>query len=99
MKLVLDPAAKAEMREAALFYEDCRDGLGHEFLDAVDTAFEQIRRHPTLWRILKAPFRRYLIHQFPFGIIYAVEGKTIYIAAVMHLKRKPGYWESRAKAK
>lgn len=87
------------MREAALFYEDCRDGLGHEFLDAVESAFDQIRKNPTLWRILKGSFRRYLVHQFPYGVIYAVEGKTIFIAAVMHLKRKPGYWESRTKAK
>ncbi len=95
MRLVLDPAAKSEMREAALFYEDCRNELGHEFLDAVESAFDQIGKHPTLWRILKGPFRRYVIHQFPYGVIYSVEGKTIYIAAVMHLKRKPGYWESR----
>jgi toxin ParE1/3/4 len=99
VKLVLDPAAKAEMRQAALFYEDCRDGLGYEFLDAVESAFGQIRKHPTLWRILKGPFRRYLVHQFPYGVIYAVEGKTIYIAAVMHLKRKPGFWETRPKTK
>lgn len=53
------------MRQAALFYEECRDGLGQEFLDAVETALDQIRRHPMLWRILKGPFRRYLVHQFP----------------------------------
>ena len=99
MRLILDQEAKAEMREAALFYEDCRDGLGHEFLDAVELAFAQIRKHPTLWRILKEPFRRYLVHQFPYGVIYAVEGRTIYVAAVMHLKRRPGYWESRATTK
>jgi hypothetical protein len=33
-----------------------------------------------------------------YDIIYAVEGKVIYIAAVMHLKRKPGYWVSRGTA-
>lgn len=97
MKLALDPAAKEEMRQAALFYEDCRDGLGTEFLDTVESAIEQIRRNPTLWRILKGNFRRYLVHQFP-AVIYAVEGRTIYIAAVMRLKRKPGYWEARGKA-
>ncbi len=96
MKLVLDPEAKAELRQAALFYEDCRDGLGLEFLGAVGSAFDQIRRHPTLWRILKGRFRRYLIHHFPYGVIYAVEGRTIFVAAIMHLKRKPGYWELRA---
>lgn len=48
---------------------------------------------------MKGQFRRYLVHQFPYAVIYAVEGRTIYIAAIMHLKRKPGYWESRGKAK
>ncbi len=32
---------------------------------------------------------------FPYGVIYALEGQTIYVAAVMHLRRKPGYWVSR----
>jgi plasmid stabilization system protein ParE len=97
VRLVLDLEAKAELRQAAVFYEECRDGLGQEFLDAVESAFDQIRQHPTLWRILKGRFRRYLVHHFPYGVIYAVEGRTIYVAAVMHLKRKPGYWESRGK--
>ena len=98
MKVRLDPAAKLEIRQAALFYEDCRDGLGLEFLDAVESAFEQIQRHPRVWRILKGRFRRYLLQRFPYGLIYAVEGEPIFVAAVMHLKRKPGYWVSRGKA-
>lgn len=80
-----------------MFYEDCREGLGEEFLDAVESAFDQICRHPMLWRILKGRFRRYLVQQFPYGVIYAIEGRTIYVAAVMHLKRKPGYWETRGR--
>jgi plasmid stabilization system protein ParE len=98
LKVRLDPAAKLEIRQAALCYEDCRDGLGLEFLDAVESAFEQIQRHPRVWRILKGRFRRYLLQRFPYGLIYAVEGETIFVAAVMHLKRKPGYWVSRGKA-
>ena len=97
MKLFLDPEAKAELRQAALFYEDCRQGLGQEFLDAVESAFDQIHKHPTLWRLLKGRFRRYLVHQFPYGVVYAIEGRTIYVAAVMHLRRKPGYWVVRSK--
>lgn len=44
MKMVLDPSANEEMRDAAFFYEDCRDGLGREFLDAVELAFCEIAR-------------------------------------------------------
>ncbi len=29
------------------------------------------------------------------GLICGVEEDFIYIAAVMHLKRKPGYWKKR----
>lgn len=95
MRLVLDPAALAELREAAKFYEESRKGLGRDFLESVETAFDSIARHPTLWRLLKGRFRRCLVHRFPYGIIYVVEDDTIYVAAVMHLRREPGYWERR----
>jgi len=46
--LRLDLAAKQEIHQAALFYEDCREGLGQEFVDSVELAFEQIQQHPTV---------------------------------------------------
>ena len=99
VKLELDPEAKAEMREAALFYEDCREGLGQEFLDAVELAFARIAERPMTWRILKGRFRRYLAHHFPYAVIYVVEDDAIYVAAIMHMKRKPDYWQDRVKEK
>jgi plasmid stabilization system protein ParE len=99
LNLLLDPEANREIRQAAEFYEDSRQGLGLEFLDAVESAFNHIQQHPRVWRILKGRFRRYLLQRFPYGLIYAVEGETIFVAAVMHLKRKPGYWVSGGRAK
>lgn len=95
MRLVLDPAAFAELREAAEFYEESRKGLGKEFLKDVETALDSIARRPKLWRKLRGRFRRCLVHRFPYGIIYAVEDDTVYVAAVMHLRREPGYWDRR----
>ena len=46
MRVRLDLAAKQEIHQAALFYEDCREGLGQEFVDSVESAFEQIQQHP-----------------------------------------------------
>jgi hypothetical protein len=40
LRLVLDSAAFAELREAADFYEESRKGLGREFLEDVETAFD-----------------------------------------------------------
>jgi toxin ParE1/3/4 len=95
LRVVLDPAAAAELREAAVFYEDCRDGLGQEFLTSADATLDAIAHRPTIWRRLKGRFRRCLVHRFPYGVVYAVEGNVVYVAAVMHLRRRPGYWESR----
>ena len=95
MKLLFDPEALLEARNAAAFYEDSQPGLGKAFLAGVEVATEEIVQHPIMWRRIKGRFRRYLIPRFPYGLMYAVQGDTIYVAAVMHLKRKPGYWASR----
>jgi hypothetical protein len=96
VKLIFDPEALVEMREAAAFYEDCQRGLGRSFLDAVEAALAEIGKHPLMWRKVKGRFRRYLVQRFPYGLIHAVQEDIIYyIAAVMHLKRKPDYWVGR----
>ncbi len=99
LKTVFDPEALLELTEATTFYESCRPGLGRSLLDAVEAATLEITRHPLLWRRIKGPYRRYLIPRFPYGLIYRVDGDTIYIAAVMHLNRKPGYWSGRPGSK
>jgi hypothetical protein len=39
--------------------------------------------------------RRFLLPRFPFAIGYVVEGETITVLAVTHLRRRPGYWLRR----
>lgn len=95
MKLLVDPEALVEVRNAAAFYEGSQSGLGKAFLAEVEEATKEIVRHPLMWRRIRGRFRRYLIPRFPYALIYAVQGNTIYVAAVMHLRRKPGYWATR----
>ncbi len=77
MKLRFDPEALLDARNAAAFYEDSQPGLGKAFLASVEAATEEIVRHPLMWRRIKGRFRRYLVQQFPYGLIYAVQGDTI----------------------
>lgn len=44
--LLVRPDAELDMLEAYAWYEDRKPGLGAEFLGAVDTCLEAIRRHP-----------------------------------------------------
>lgn len=97
--LIFDPEARDEMRVAAVFYEDCQTGLGQAFLNATEAAVAEIVGHPLLWRRIRGRFHRYLVHRFPYCVIYTVYGDVvIYVAAVMHLKRKPDYWLKRIRA-
>ncbi|MCZ6674550.1 MAG: type II toxin-antitoxin system RelE/ParE family toxin [Verrucomicrobia bacterium] len=47
------------------------------------------------YRIIQGAFRRHLLARFPYGIIYRIDDDVIYVVAVMHLKRNPGYWKNR----
>lgn len=50
MKLLVDPEALVEARNAAAFYEDSQPGLGKAFLAGVEAATAEIVRHPLMWR-------------------------------------------------
>jgi len=94
-RLIYHPAAMDEVREAAQYYESARPGLGKRFLHAVDVTADYLQQRPLLWRQIDGPWRRMIIHNFPYAMIYRVDDQQIFVAAVMHMHRKPGYWKQR----
>ncbi|HXD32063.1 MAG TPA: type II toxin-antitoxin system RelE/ParE family toxin [Pyrinomonadaceae bacterium] len=91
------PDAQLEYRAATVFYESRRAGLGHAFTIEVEAAIERILQAPERWRMIEQDVRRCLTHTFPYGLLYTIEHNSILIVAVMHLRRKPGYWHGRVK--
>jgi len=90
----LMPAAE-EMTESALWYEQQASGLGSTFLDQVEAAAAFIVKFPEVGEELPDGFRRKLLRQFPFGLLYSVDPDELVVHAVMHLHRRPGYWKDR----
>lgn len=93
--VIFHPAARAELLDASIYYEGCRAGLGQHFLAAVETAVNLARMHPEAGSGILLPYRRFLVQQFPYGIVCRRSGTVVYVVAVMHLRRKPGCWHSR----
>lgn len=83
------------MVEAARFYETQSPGLGRDFLEDVEQAVQSIVRHPEAGPIIAEGIRRRILRRFQFGVLYAVEPDAIVVVAVMHLRRRPGYWKNR----
>jgi len=96
-KIIYAPEAKLEIKEAAAYYEGCKNGLGESFLRELELAIDDLSRSPFRWRRISRNFRRRLLKRFPYGVIYVADDDEIFIAAVMHLKREPGYWKKRIK--
>ena len=95
MEVVFSSDALGEVKEAAAYYEAEVEGLGKAFLGKLRDGTSEIKEFPYASRIIQGDFRRHLLSRFPHGIIYQIQDDSIFIAAVMHLKRRPGYWENR----
>lgn len=97
LRPLVDSEAESEIGEAAGWYENRLNGLGLEFLAAVDRAFSSIADDPDRFPLWKQghPFRRYLLKRFPYIIFYEMEEDAVVIWAVAHARRRPGYWISR----
>ena len=95
MPVIFHPAAEEELHDSARFYESRARGLGSDFVAAVERATAQIVQHPEATAPIFAGIRRRLVTGFPFALLYRVVGSEIRILAVMHLRRRPGYWRAR----
>ncbi len=95
-RLLIRPEAEADLAEAFAWYEARRDGLGHEFLLAVEARLAAIQRHPESFPVVHQQIRRALIRRFPYGIFFIVEESNVIVLAVFHAKRDPQHWQTRA---
>lgn len=95
MKVRYHEGAKAELAEAVAFYGERSDGLGRAFAAEVRAVIEQVTAHSDIGIAVRPTVRRVLLRRFPYSILYNVSGEKLLILAVMHHRRKPGYWASR----
>jgi plasmid stabilization system protein ParE len=91
---IFHPKAREEMSESVDFYEARLDGLGLRFLTAVEQTVERISTHPEAGTPLAGECRKRVVSGFPYNIIYRVWQDYIYLVAVAHHSRRPGYWRS-----
>jgi toxin ParE1/3/4 len=89
--------ASNELIEAIKWYETRRGGLGRDFYDAVVQTIELIRTHPEIGtpRSGRLPNRQLRVARFPYNVVYRVREDDVYVVAVAHTSRRPGYWKDR----
>lgn len=88
-------AAEAELDEAIAYYNAQRTGLGIESAQEVAASVKRIEDYPDVWQRLANGVRRCQLRRFEYGLVYRVRGNIATVYAVMHLRRRPGYWRHR----
>jgi len=94
-KLTVHPAARTDIAEAAQWYETQRSTLGVGFLDELDRLLARIADNPLQSPVVQTGVRRGLLRRFPFAVYFLAQKGHVEVIAVLHLRRKPGMWETR----
>jgi plasmid stabilization system protein ParE len=95
--VVFHPLAERELIEAARFYESRAANLGGDFLREVEHTLAQIVATPEAGSLMSGTIRRRLVRRFPFAILYQAGIENVSVIALMHLRRRPGYWKRRVR--
>lgn len=61
----------------------------------VERVVELLTENPELGAPAEGEIRHFVLRRFPFSVIYAEVGEVLYILAVAHGSRRPGYWSER----
>jgi plasmid stabilization system protein ParE len=96
-RVVVRPAAAADIEDAYRWYELQRPGLGEDSLAALVSTRDRVLEHPEAYPILHRDTRRALIPEhFPYGLFYRIYDDAIVVVACMHASRDPRRWQRRA---
>jgi plasmid stabilization system protein ParE len=84
------PDALLELMDGAGFY-------GELFLTQVDDALALITEMPRAWPVWpgRPNLHRRVLQKVPYAIVYTVDQGSVFVVAVEHTRRRPGYWLTR----
>jgi toxin ParE1/3/4 len=95
-QVILHADAEAELREAIAHYEARKAGLGRGFRREIEVALGRIAADPLRFAEYRIKgVRECPVKRFPCALYYRELPDSIWVAAVAHQKRRPGYWSRR----
>jgi toxin ParE1/3/4 len=83
------PLAKLEILEAFDWYDAQREGLGLEFLEALDSFYASLNRNPFSYSYYDEPVRQGTLKRFPYTVVFEVIDSKIIIYSVFMIKQDP----------
>ncbi len=87
--LIIKEESAEEIRQAQLWYEVQRPGLGERFRYELRDCLRFMEEHPHRFALRRPPFRAARLSRFPYVVWYAIEGNDLVVYRVRHVKQRP----------
>ncbi len=93
--LLFHPEAELEYTAAIHWYEERSLRAAARFESEVEHVLALIRSDPEAFARYDDVHRFVLVRRFPYSVVYRTLSERLYVIAVAHSSRSPGYWQSR----
>lgn len=95
---VIEEAEDELLAEYDWYLDHAGQAIASSFRMSLLTKIDRVGMGPEVYPIFDDPVRRCLLGRFPHGVLYVLLEDEVVVIAIMHLKRKPGYWKKRLKS-
>jgi plasmid stabilization system protein ParE len=95
IKIEIHPEARLELEDARSWYRERSQVAARAFVTEVIGALKKIAQAPEAWPRTRSNEHRFVFQRFPYSIIYRVRQNEIFVTAIAHQRRRPGYWRGR----
>lgn len=95
IQLEFHPEAEEELMEAERWYRERSEVASQAFALEISLALDSVLQSPERWPRTHLDERRFVLDRFPYSVLYRINADTVYVMAIAHHKRRPGYWRRR----
>ena len=88
--------ARREATQATVWYAERNRSAARRFQDELLGGFSHAAASPLRYPSYLHGTRRVVLKKFPYFIVFFDWQDEVYVVAVAHAKRRPGYWKGRA---
>jgi hypothetical protein len=100
LTLAVQAEAAAEVRDAIAWFDKGAQGRGQVFRSAFNDVVDRCLLWPESAPVYGIDAGEVIVRSagvpgFGYAIVYLVEGDVLYVVALAHERRRPGYWQAR----
>ena len=95
MRIDFHPEATRELEDSFDWYAARSPAAARGFALAVDASLRKIGDNPERFPGIDRRHQTSSVERYPFQVVFRNDGDRIYIVAIAHAKRRPGYWRDR----